>query len=183
LVPAGEVDLTGLGVRVGVAVCRVCEGAIGGRERVELKWPNDVLVGSRKAAGCLCEVVPRGADGRAWLIVGVGINVNNASSDLPADLRRAPISLGEVRGGALDLGAMAERLRDELAAVVDAPLAGAVLDEARARLFGVGTRQSFRDAGGGSFEGVVAGLDGTGGLLVRAADGTTRAVTSVLAGS
>jgi BirA family biotin operon repressor/biotin-[acetyl-CoA-carboxylase] ligase len=36
---------------------------------VGLKWPNDVQIGGKKAAGILCEVLPTGD-----IIVGVGIN-------------------------------------------------------------------------------------------------------------
>lgn len=41
--------------------------------RVTLKWPNDVLLDGRKLAGILCEVGVD-ADGRATLVVGVGVN-------------------------------------------------------------------------------------------------------------
>jgi len=40
---------------------------------VDLKWPNDVLLEGRKLAGILCEVGVD-ADGRATLVVGVGVN-------------------------------------------------------------------------------------------------------------
>jgi BirA family transcriptional regulator, biotin operon repressor / biotin---[acetyl-CoA-carboxylase] ligase len=51
----------------------------------QVKWPNDVLAGGRKACGILCESVP------GWperLVIGVGINVNNACD--PARGRREP---------------------------------------------------------------------------------------------
>lgn len=43
----------------------------------DLKWPNDVLISGRKAAGILAEL----ADGA--VIVGAGINVSTAAADLP----------------------------------------------------------------------------------------------------
>lgn len=42
-----------------------------------LKWPNDVLVGERKAAGVLAEAV-----GGA-VVLGVGLNVTNRADELP----------------------------------------------------------------------------------------------------
>ena len=44
----------------------------------DLKWPNDVLLHGRKLAGILLER-PAGAD----VILGVGVNVNQAAADLP----------------------------------------------------------------------------------------------------
>jgi BirA family transcriptional regulator, biotin operon repressor / biotin---[acetyl-CoA-carboxylase] ligase len=73
-----------------------------------IKWPNDLLVpaekdndendgdesGERKLAGILTEM--RGeADRLAWLVVGIGINANIMSADLPA----GATSLYEQRGG------------------------------------------------------------------------------------
>ena len=42
--------------------------------RVQLKWPNDVLLDGRKLAGILCELAQDGA-GRRTLVIGVGINL------------------------------------------------------------------------------------------------------------
>lgn len=44
---------------------------------VRLKWPNDVLVGDRKLAGILAEMVDDG------LVVGVGLNVGLREEELP----------------------------------------------------------------------------------------------------
>jgi BirA family biotin operon repressor/biotin-[acetyl-CoA-carboxylase] ligase len=54
----------------------------------EVKWPNDVLVGGRKIAGVLCEVVPEGgtttADPRGPAVVaGWGLNVSQSAEELP----------------------------------------------------------------------------------------------------
>lgn len=45
------------------------------REKVEVKWPNDILVGERKVAGILIESMLK-ADEVSCIIVGIGINVN-----------------------------------------------------------------------------------------------------------
>jgi BirA family biotin operon repressor/biotin-[acetyl-CoA-carboxylase] ligase len=47
---AGEV----LSLRVGLAVVAVLE-QLGNLPAIQLKWPNDVLIGGRKVAGILCE--------------------------------------------------------------------------------------------------------------------------------
>jgi BirA family biotin operon repressor/biotin-[acetyl-CoA-carboxylase] ligase len=63
---------------LGDALARVAEE----EEVVAVKWPNDVLLDGAKVAGILLEAVEEG--GRcAWLIVGLGVNVGSAPSDLP----------------------------------------------------------------------------------------------------
>lgn len=44
-----------------------------------IKWPNDILAGGRKIAGILIEA--RIHDGRAYLLVGTGVNVEPVSDD------------------------------------------------------------------------------------------------------
>ena len=53
----------------------------------ELKFPNDVLIGGRKAAGILAEA----SEGR--VVLGIGVNVNQTADELPADVELAPTSL------------------------------------------------------------------------------------------
>lgn len=55
-------------------------------DSLEIKWPNDVLVGGRKVAGILLEM--RGdAQAVEHVILGVGVNVGGRPEDLPEDVR------------------------------------------------------------------------------------------------
>lgn len=45
-----------------------------------VKWPNDVLIGARKAVGILIENSVRGA-GWEWAVTGIGLNVNQKKFD------------------------------------------------------------------------------------------------------
>ncbi|MCG8481426.1 MAG: biotin--[acetyl-CoA-carboxylase] ligase [Spirochaetales bacterium] len=56
-----------LALRIGGAVLHAV-GATVERDDVRIKWPNDIIVGSRKLCGILVE-----ADSR-WFLVGIGIN-------------------------------------------------------------------------------------------------------------
>lgn len=60
-----------------------------------IKWPNDILVGGRKAAGILCEASLE-ADHVHRAILGVGINVNGTS--VPRALRATATTL-RIAGG------------------------------------------------------------------------------------
>ena len=63
---------------------------------VEVKFPNDVLVGGRKVAGILAEA-------REGLVVlGIGVNVNQRSDELPAATHLPPTSLRLAAGRELD---------------------------------------------------------------------------------
>lgn len=47
---------------------------------VQFKWPNDLLLGGRKAGGILIETFTQ-TNGALWAIVGVGLNVDSAPAD------------------------------------------------------------------------------------------------------
>ncbi|HEX2115153.1 MAG TPA: biotin--[acetyl-CoA-carboxylase] ligase, partial [Alphaproteobacteria bacterium] len=55
------------------------------------KWPNDILLNHRKAAGILLETESAGADRLEWLVLGLGINVK----DHPAETAVPATSLHE----------------------------------------------------------------------------------------
>lgn len=46
-------------------------------EKVNLKWPNDILIGDKKVAGLLAQQIGEG------VIVGIGLNVAMSTDDLP----------------------------------------------------------------------------------------------------
>ena len=57
---------------------------------MDLKWPNDMLLGGKKFCGILTEMNAEATRVR-HLVVGVGINVNQAK--FPAELREIATSL------------------------------------------------------------------------------------------
>ncbi|NBG90882.1 bifunctional biotin--[acetyl-CoA-carboxylase] ligase/biotin operon repressor BirA [Pseudomonas sp. 9.1(2019)] len=69
----GMRQLEGLSLVVGLAVLSALREK--GIERAGLKWPNDVLVGNKKIAGILLELVGDPAD-VCHLVIGIGINAN-----------------------------------------------------------------------------------------------------------
>ena len=77
--------------------------AQGLRERfglpITVKWPNDLLIHRRKLGGALIEATSQG-DRLGWLIVGVGLNVNNAPPD---DARVVATSLRRTLGHRVDI--------------------------------------------------------------------------------
>ena len=58
-----------------------------------IKFPNDILVRSRKVAGILAE----SSEGR--VVLGIGVNVNQTLEQLPTDVKTEPTSLRLELGG------------------------------------------------------------------------------------
>lgn len=59
-----------------------------------LKWPNDILIGGRKVCGVMSEMRTSSAtDQPPHIVVGCGLNLNVAKSELPAELRSSATSL------------------------------------------------------------------------------------------
>lgn len=62
-----------------------------------IKWPNDVQLDGKKAAGILTEL---SADTERvhFVIVGLGVNLNSVAADFPPDVQPNAISLLDARG-------------------------------------------------------------------------------------
>ncbi|HEX4244362.1 MAG TPA: biotin--[acetyl-CoA-carboxylase] ligase [Acidimicrobiales bacterium] len=88
---------------------------------VDVKWPNDLLVGGRKLAGVLAEA-DMSAESRAPIVVGIGINVAwppppDAASPFPAELGEladSATSLLRASGRPIDRARLLSRLLVEL---------------------------------------------------------------------
>ena len=76
-IEGGMRQLEGLSLVVGLAVMQTLREL--GIAAAGLKWPNDVLVGQKKIAGILLELVGDPAD-VCHVVLGVGINVNMQSA-------------------------------------------------------------------------------------------------------
>lgn len=77
-IDGGMRQLEGLSLVVGLAVMQALREL--GISGAGLKWPNDVLVGQKKIAGILLELVGDPAD-VCHVVLGVGINVNMQITD------------------------------------------------------------------------------------------------------
>lgn len=77
---------------VGLAALSVTDTCLKHGLAPQIKWPNDVLLNGKKAAGILVETVWAGSDVDS-LVIGVGLNVHNASVPPPSELRFPATSL------------------------------------------------------------------------------------------
>lgn len=107
--------------QLGLAVALAASDACSGVAPVALKWPNDLVSeDGRKVGGILVETVISGNRLDA-AVVGVGINVGWARSEMPSEIADRATSLTDLAGRPVDRVALVrgllERLEDEVAAV------------------------------------------------------------------
>jgi BirA family biotin operon repressor/biotin-[acetyl-CoA-carboxylase] ligase len=86
--PLAPADAISLSLMAGLAVAEAVEQTTG--LRPDLRWPNDVLLKGRKFCGILTEMHAEATRVR-YVVIGIGINVNNAS--FPAELQPIATSL------------------------------------------------------------------------------------------
>jgi BirA family transcriptional regulator, biotin operon repressor / biotin---[acetyl-CoA-carboxylase] ligase len=138
---------------------------------VDLRWPNDLLLGPRKAGGILVEAHTEDHT-VAYVVVGVGINVHQRA--FPADLATPATSLDLEAGRRVSrqllLAALLKSLEREALALQDATAVARI--SARVEQASTWVRgRTVEVHGPQACTGVTAGLDENGFLLVQTTGG------------
>ena len=169
---ASVITLTA-GVAVAETVALFCPEGVG------LKWPNDVQIRGRKVCGILAEL-RMAKEGPPALVVGIGLNVNITGADFDPAHRATATSLREETGRCHCRQEVAFELCSRLAkwyglflAEGFAPVRQAWLD--RCGMTGRRVRVLFRDE---LREGVAAGIDRDGALLLADGTGALQRITA-----
>ncbi len=157
---AGTEHLAALSLEAGAAVV---EALADQGVEARVKWPNDILIGSRKAGGLLSELV-EDAGGKPAVIVGVGLNVNLAEDAFPEALRETATSLQAASGWSFELEGVILGIRDALLARF-ARFEASGLDVATAERLSATLGGRVRDEAGR--EGHAVGIAPSGALKVR----------------
>jgi BirA family biotin operon repressor/biotin-[acetyl-CoA-carboxylase] ligase len=125
-----------------------------------IKWPNDVWIDGRKVAGILIEGRPQ----EGWAVLGIGLNVSVGEFPPPLDETATSLRLAGVD---LDRDAALAAVIDSLSRWLPRP-SEEILAAWRSRdaLLGRTVRWS-----NGSEEGIAAGIDASGALVVETAGG------------
>lgn len=77
-----------------------------------IKWVNDVRINDRKVAGILTETLQSPKGGEEYVLIGIGINVNNTL--FAPELRHLAAAMSEFTGHPLDLAEVTARLLAKL---------------------------------------------------------------------
>ncbi|MEH6649698.1 MAG: bifunctional biotin--[acetyl-CoA-carboxylase] ligase/biotin operon repressor BirA [Motiliproteus sp.] len=165
----GAAALEGLSLVVGLAVLKGL--AVEGIDGVALKWPNDLLYQGRKLAGVLLEM-SGDASGQCQVVIGVGVNVA-MPNEAAADVTQPWTDLQRISGRELERNRILASLINTLVPM---------LQQFEQQGFGAFREQWQRyNAHQGqqvrlaterfSQQGECVGVDRTGALLLRTADG------------
>ncbi|MFJ2715295.1 bifunctional biotin--[acetyl-CoA-carboxylase] ligase/biotin operon repressor BirA [Pseudomonas sp. NPDC087346] len=162
-IDGGMRQLEGLSLVVGLAVMQTLRKL--GVPAAGLKWPNDVLVGSKKVAGILLELVGDPAD-VCHVVLGIGINVNMQSAD-EVDQQWTSIRLES--GKSCDRNVLVAELSEQLRAYIQRHQAGgfSVLQSEWERDHLWQGRPVSLIAGVSQIDGVVLGIDNQGALRLK----------------
>jgi BirA family biotin operon repressor/biotin-[acetyl-CoA-carboxylase] ligase len=145
--------------------------------KAEIKWPNDVLIKSKKVCGILIESEVKG--GRAdYAIIGIGINVNLKPADFPEILPLATSLSHELRKDISRLELVRCLLAEIESLYLTLPSGDIVYQEWRDKLVTLGkkVRLSSEEA---TLEGIAESVARDGSLRLRQSDGS---LTKVVAG-
>lgn len=145
----------------------------------QIKWPNDILINNKKIAGILSEVVTN-KDGVEFVVVGIGLNINNDVGEFPDDLRMPATSVLTEHKCLSSRIKVLQVLLANLERYYKQLLAGnfaACLEIVRSLSMLIGAKVRL-DAANGQVEGIALDIDESGCLVVRDHDGTIHTIMS-----
>ena len=159
-----------LSLAAGLAV-RAAIQQVDSRVSADLKWPNDLLIDGKKVCGILTEMNAEATRVR-YIVVGIGINVNQAS--FPKELQA--ISLRLVTGSEWSrvelITALLKSLDREYRQLLEDPHAReSILRRFAESSSWVQGKEIRMEENGSGIEGTTEGLDSRGFLRVRTAKG------------
>ena len=169
-------EATQLTVASATALRRAIESETG--LKPEIKWPNDILIGGKKAAGILTELNAE-LDKVRYVILGIGMDVNLDAGEFPADLKKTATSLKIETGETVSRAELAVAILRELDfdyARIGGRKFPAVADEWESGCATIGKNVTVH-IGDRKIRGRAESLDDDGALLVRSEHGHLERIT------
>jgi len=141
-----------------------------------LKWPNDVFLGGKKAAGILSEAQGDGG-GVRFVICGVGINVNLDPGDLPPEVRERSTSVSAFLGHPVPRPQLFRAFLEDFEEIYyDFLIRGLSPFIPEWNRLSILEGKRIRVSGERELEGVVVGLDPSGALRLNDQEGKPRII-------
>ncbi len=175
MIPRPKVNAAQIGqlsLLAGVALANVLASFTPMVADIRLKWPNDLYINNRKAAGILVETESQGMLQVPWAVIGIGVNVVSAPE--------GATSLHDIGVESYEAGHVLEFLANEIRFLIKhwekegfEPIREAWLKRAY-KLGETITARLPKETLTGIFE----GLDRTGALLLTTTDGTKHVINT-----
>ncbi len=157
-----------------LAVAQSIESVAG--VKAGIKWPNDVLIGGKKAGGILIENEVRG-NRAAFSIVGIGININLRTTDY-AEIANTATSLKKESGkDDLRLKIIRSLLEEFEKLYLLLPDGKPIYEAWRDKLVTLGKKVKAQ-SGNEVIEGTAEAVDKGGALMIRGEDGNLKRVVA-----
>jgi BirA family biotin operon repressor/biotin-[acetyl-CoA-carboxylase] ligase len=150
----------------GLAVREAIEACCGAGARI--KWPNDILIEERKCCGMLLESAIGRVPEESFIVLGIGVNVNQDTFPEPFERSTTSVMLGCGRpiDRVLLLADILNRLETKLDRLESSP--DAIVREYEGAIEGIGEAFRLTDVASGDVHtGVMRGIDSSGGLVLE----------------
>ncbi len=76
---------------------------------LQIKWPNDLLYDNKKLVGVLIDYIV--SPQKNYLLIGMGVNLNNSSHEMPNNLKSITISIKDILKKTVSLDDFAHQVR------------------------------------------------------------------------
>jgi BirA family biotin operon repressor/biotin-[acetyl-CoA-carboxylase] ligase len=138
--------------------------------KAQLKWPNDLYLNGKKAAGILVELAGQ-ADGICDVVIGIGVNIYLPGLASQA-IDQPYIDLQSVTAKTVDRNILVARLQQALlAALADFNRCGFLPFQQRFNQLDLFAGKPVQLSGSTSIQGICRGVDQQGALLIETATG------------
>jgi BirA family transcriptional regulator, biotin operon repressor / biotin---[acetyl-CoA-carboxylase] ligase len=172
-------DIPKITLAAGIGVVLALETVT--RVKVQVKWPNDIFIDEKKCAGILCETSSLHKENGMFVIIGIGVNINQKVIDFPVEIREQATSLFLVTGVQHEVFEVFKVVYQSVMMQLNVLCNGGfkqILSNWRERDFLLGKKIQCVSSLGEIVTGVSVGTDGDGQLHIRDSDGNTHSVLS-----
>lgn len=145
----------------------------------KIKWPNDILLNNKKTAGILTEMQAE-QDQIQYVVMGMGINVNQANEDLPEDIKDRATSLSIESGKTWNLKNLIQQILLDGELAYDAYIKNGfphVKKKWESYGYRIGEQIMIKTLRK-EWQATLVGIDDDGALLTQMNDGETKKVYS-----
>ncbi len=151
------------------------------KESLGIKWPNDIVLSKKKICGILTELFPTGNQNEFFVVIGVGINVNQPADLFPEDIKDMAGSVLSVTGKKISrselISGCMKRFEDYYEAYVREGNLSTLRAEYEDKLLNIGKPVRVLDPKG-DYEALSKGITDDGALIVELPDGEMRQINA-----